>query len=58
MPGLHKMASLLERWLLGTHQGAVSWEHLDYYLAKLTFGFNRRSARSRGKRFLASQTKP
>ena len=26
------MASLLKRWLLGTHQGAVSREHLDYYL--------------------------
>src|SRR5215831_10043423 len=33
--------SLLKRWLLGTHQGAVSAEHLDYYLDEYTFRFNR-----------------
>ena len=32
MPGVHRVASLLKRWLLGTHQGSVSTEHLDYYL--------------------------
>ena len=32
MPGVHRVASLLKRWLLGTHQGAVSNRHLDYYL--------------------------
>ena len=45
------MISLLKRWLLGTHQGAVSHEHLDYYLDEFTFRFNRRSSRSRGKLF-------
>ena len=45
------MASLLKRWLLGTHQGAVSREHLDYYLDEFTFRFNRRTSRSRGKLF-------
>jgi len=46
------VASLLKRWLLGTHQGAVSREHLDYYLDEFTFRFNRRNSRSRGKLFL------
>ena len=32
MPGVHRVASLLQRWLLGTHQGRVSREHLDAYL--------------------------
>lgn len=32
MPRVHRVASLLKRWLLGTHQGAVRPEHLDYYL--------------------------
>lgn len=43
--------SQLKRWLLGTHQGAVSAEHLDYYLDEFTFRFNRRTSRSRGKLF-------
>ena len=45
------MASLLKRWLLGTHQGAISREHLDYYLGEFTFRFHRRNSRSRGKLF-------
>ena len=32
LPRVHRVASLLKRWLLGTHQGAVSHEYLDYYL--------------------------
>jgi transposase-like protein len=32
MPGVHRVASLLRRWLLGTHQGSVGPEHLDAYL--------------------------
>ena len=47
----HRIASLLKRWLLGTHQGAVSHEHLDYYLDEYTFRFNRRTSRYRGKLF-------
>ena len=42
MPRVHRVASLLKRWLLGTHQGAVSEKHLDYYLDEFTFRFNRR----------------
>jgi len=51
LPGVHRVASLLKRWLLGTHQGAVSNRHLDYYLDEFTFRFNRRSSRSRGLLF-------
>jgi ISXO2-like transposase domain len=52
LPRVHRVASLLKRWLLGTHQGAVSREHLDYYLDEFTFRFNRRNSRSRGKLFM------
>jgi transposase-like protein len=51
MPLVHIVASLLKRWLLGTHQGAVSREHLDYYLDEFTFRFNRRNSKTRGKLF-------
>jgi len=51
LPRVHRVASLLKRWLLGTHQGAVSVRHLDYYLDEFTFRFNRRRSRSRGKLF-------
>ena len=51
LPRVHRVTSLLKRWLLGTHQGAVSREHLDYYLDEFTFRFNRRTSRHRGKLF-------
>jgi transposase-like protein len=51
LPSCNRVASLLKRWLLGTHQGAVSHEHLDYYLDEYTFRFNRRTSRYRGKLF-------
>lgn len=51
LPRVHRAASLLKRWLMGTHQGAVSREHLDYYLDEFTFRFNRRTSRYRGKLF-------
>jgi hypothetical protein len=44
-------ASLLKRWLLGTHQGYVGPEHLDAYLNEFTFRFNRRGSRRRGLLF-------
>ena len=49
MPRVHRVMSLLKRWLLATHQGAVSHKHLDYYLDEFTFRFNRRKSKSRGK---------
>ena len=51
MPGVHRIASLLKRWILGTHQGAVSDKHLEYYLDEYTFRFNRRTAKARGLLF-------
>ena len=51
MPAVHRVSALLKRWLLGTYQGAVSREHLNYYLDEFTFRFNRRSSRSRGLLF-------
>jgi transposase-like protein/ribosomal protein L37AE/L43A len=51
LPLAHRVASLLKRWLGGTHQGAVRPSHLDYYLDEFTFRFNRRTSRSRGKLF-------
>lgn len=50
-PLAHQVASLLKRWWLGTHQGAISPEYLSYYLDEFTFRFNRRTSRSRGKLF-------
>ena len=51
LPACHRVASLLKRWLLGTHQGAVRHEHLAYYLDEFTFRFNRRTSASRGMLF-------
>jgi hypothetical protein len=51
MPGVHRVAALLKRWLLSTHQGSVSGKHLDYYLDEYSFRFNRRRSRNPGKLF-------
>ena len=51
LPGVHRIASLIKRWFLGTHQGAVDPRHVDYYLDEFTFRFNRRTSRSRGMLF-------
>ena len=51
LPLANRVASLLKRWLLGTHQGAVQPSHLDYYLDEFTFRFNRRTSGSRGLLF-------
>ena len=51
LPRVHRVVSLLKRWLLGTHQGAISSEHLDYYLDEFCFRFNRRASTYRGKLF-------
>ena len=49
--GVHRIASLLKRWLMGTHHGAVQPKHLDAYLDEYVFRFNRRTSRSRGMLF-------
>jgi transposase-like protein len=51
MPRVHLIASLLDRWWLGVHQGAIRSSHLAYYLDEFTFCFNRRSSRKRGLLF-------
>lgn len=47
----HLIASLLKRWISGTHQGAISRKNLPYYLDEFTFRFNRRTSNFRGKLF-------
>ena len=51
MPRVHRVAALLKRWLLGTHQGGVKAHQLDYYLDEFTFRFNRRRSKARGLLF-------
>jgi len=63
LPRVHRTISMLKRWMLGTHQGAIAHAHLDDYLDEFTFRFNRRTSKSRGKLFYrlaqqAMQTDP
>jgi len=51
MPRVHKVASLLKRWLMGTLQGGIQHQHLDYYLDEFAFRFNRRKSKARGMLF-------
>ena len=51
MPRVHRVASQLDRWWLGIHQGAIRPEHLAYYLDEFTFRFNRRTSKARGLLF-------
>jgi transposase-like protein len=51
LPRVHRAVSLLKRWMLGTHQGAVRHQHLEDYLNEFVFRFNRRKSASRGKLF-------
>jgi len=51
LPHVHLIISLLKRWLLGTHQGAVSDKHIQAYLEEYTFRFNRRTSAKRGLLF-------
>ncbi len=50
-PLIHRVSSLLKRWILGTHQGGIQTTHLQEYLDEFVFRFNRRTSRSRGKLF-------
>ena len=47
LPKCHRVASLLKRWLLGTHQGSVDHAFLQFYLDEFVFRFNRRTSGSR-----------
>jgi transposase-like protein len=51
MPGVHRVASLLKRWLGGTLHHGIAHSQLEYYLDEFTFRFNRRTSRRRGLLF-------
>lgn len=51
LPNVHRIASLLKRWLIGTHQNYVGLENLKFYLDEYTFRYNRRTSKSRGLLF-------
>lgn len=51
LQGVHPVALLVNRWLLGTHQGSVDEAHLQGYLDEFVFRFNQRRAVSRGALF-------
>ena len=51
LPACHRVAGLFKRWILGTLQGSVGQNNLQYYLDEYTFRFNRRTSNSRGKLF-------
>jgi transposase-like protein len=51
LPAVHRVASLVKRWLLGTHHGSVEVAHLPSYMNEFVFRFNRRRSRSRGLLF-------
>jgi transposase-like protein len=50
-PRVHRVSSLLKRWLLGAHQGRVSRKQIDHYLDEFVFRFNRRLSQQRGMLF-------
>lgn len=58
MPGVHRIASLAQRWLLGTHQGAVDESHLTSYLDEFVFRFNRRAHAAPSWSSTASSSSP
>lgn len=51
LPTVHRVASLLKRWLAGTLHHGQSLENIDFYLNEFTFRFNRRTSHSRGLLF-------
>lgn len=52
LPHVHRIASLLKRWLLGTHQSYLNKNKLGYYLDEYVFRYNRRTSNSRGLLFM------
>jgi transposase-like protein len=51
LPGVHRVASLLKRWIAGTLHHNISAENMPYYLDEYAFRFNRRNSRARGLLF-------
>lgn len=51
LSGVHLIASLVKRLILGTYQGRFEEKYLQRYLDEYVFRFNRRSTKTPGKRF-------
>jgi len=51
LPNVHRISSLLKRWLIGTHQNYATTKNIEFYLDEYTFRYNRRTAKSRGLLF-------
>lgn len=51
LPGVHRVAALVKRWLMGTHQGSFEDDHPQAYLDQFSFRFNRRKSTHRGMLF-------
>lgn len=51
LPNVHRVASLLKRWLLGTHQNYITGNKTKNYLDEFVFRYNRRKSKSRGLLF-------
>ncbi len=52
LPGVHRIASLVKRLMLGTFQGRFGPEHLQSYMDEYVFRFNRRTSRNIGIKFM------
>jgi hypothetical protein len=58
LPAVHRVASLIKRWLLGAHQGAVDPAHVPSYMDEFVFRFNRRRSRSPAWSSIGSSNSP
>jgi hypothetical protein len=52
LPAVHRLFTLVKRFVEGTYQGSGAAEHLQEYLDEFIFRFNRRASRYRGLVFL------
>lgn len=51
LPGVHLVASLFKRMILGIYQGRFDKKHVQKYLDEFTFRYNRRTSSAVGKKF-------
>ena len=58
LPGVHRVASLAKRWLLGTHRGSADEAHLASYLNEFVFRFNRRPSHSADSSSIGCSSSP
>ena len=52
LSGVHLIASLVKRLIIGTFQGRFDPKYLQPYLDEYVFRFNRRKSRNIGKKFM------